>query len=113
MRTVEKAAALIALALICVRLSAQSPTTAIVGATLIDGNGGPAIADAVVVMSGARIVAAGPRRSVTIPAGATEVDAKGRWMVPGFIDTNVHLSLYGGQNERYETLVRYQPRQEE
>ena len=26
------------------------------------------------------------------------------------IDTNVHLSLYGGQNDRYETMVRYQPR---
>ena len=29
------------------------------------------------------------------------------------IDTNVHLSLYGGQNDRYESLVRYQPRQQE
>ena len=29
------------------------------------------------------------------------------------IDTNVHLSLYGGQNDRYESLVRYQPRQDE
>ena len=33
--------------------------------------------------------------------------------MPGLIDTNVHLSLYGGQNDRYESLVRYQPRQEE
>ena len=29
------------------------------------------------------------------------------------IDTNVHLSLYGGQNDRYETMVRYQPRQDD
>ena len=85
--------------------------TAIVGGTLIDGNGGPPIADAVVLLSGSRIVSAGPRRSVPIPAGATEIDARGRWIVPGFIDTNVHLSLYGGQNDRYESLVRYQPRQ--
>jgi Xaa-Pro dipeptidase len=33
--------------------------------------------------------------------------------VLGFIDTNVHLSLYGGQNDRFESLVRYQPRQDE
>jgi len=99
-------------AVICLRLSAQTaPATAIVGATLVDGTGGAAIADAVVVLSGSRIVAAGPRRGVPIPAGATEVDARGRWIVPGFIDTNVHLSLYGGQNDRYESLVRYQPRQ--
>jgi hypothetical protein len=35
---------------------------AIVGATLIDGNGGPAIADAAVVISGPRVVAPGCRR---------------------------------------------------
>ncbi len=92
-------------------LGAQTPQiTVIVGATVIDGNGGAPIRDAVVVVSGARITAIGPRASVTIPAGANRIDATGQWIVPGFIDTNVHLSLYGGQNERYETLVRYQPR---
>src|SRR4051794_2107825 len=99
MQKLKSGAALAALALICVRLSAQAPaaTTAIVGATVIDGNGGPPIADAVVLLSGARITAVGARRSIQIPAGATEIDARGRWNVPGFIDTNVHLSLYGGQ----------------
>jgi imidazolonepropionase-like amidohydrolase len=96
-------------------LSAQSPPprTAIVGATLIDGNGGAPITDAVVLVEGARIAAVGPRGAVTIPAGTTQIDAIGRWIVPGFVDTNVHLSLYGGQNDRYESLVRYQPRQDE
>jgi hypothetical protein len=43
---------LAALALACLRLSAQTPTTAtaLVGATVIDGNGGPPIADAVVLL---------------------------------------------------------------
>ncbi len=91
-------------------LAAQAPVTAIVGATVIDGNGGTPIRDAAIVISGARITAIGPRASVAIPAGATRIDAAGQWVVPGFIDTNVHLSLYGGQNERYETMVRYQPR---
>ncbi len=84
---------------------------AIVGGTVIDGNGGPPVADAVVVINGSRIAAVGPRSGVTIPPGANQVDARGRWILPGLIDTNVHLSLYGGQNERYETLVRYQSRQ--
>ena len=92
---------------------AQESTTAIVGATLVDGTGGAPIASAVVLISGSRIAAAGPSGAVTIPAGATRIDARGRWIVPGFIDTNVHLSLYGGQNERYETLVRYQSRQDD
>jgi imidazolonepropionase-like amidohydrolase len=91
----------------------QSPAarTAIVGATLVDGNGGPPIADAVILIEGARVTAVGPRRAVTIPADTHQIDAHGQWIVPGLIDTNVHLSLYGGQNDRYETLVRYQPRE--
>src|SRR5262249_14034592 len=62
---------------------------------------------------GDRIAAVGPRSAVTIPADANRIDARGRWIVPGFIDTNVHLSLYGGQNDRYETLAKYQPRQDD
>jgi imidazolonepropionase-like amidohydrolase len=90
-----------------------APVVALTGATIIDGNGGRPIADGVLVFSGSRIAAIGPRASVQVPSGAAIVDARGRWIVPGFIDTNVHLSLYGGQNDRYETMVRYQPREPE
>jgi hypothetical protein len=92
-------------------VAAQSPRVAIVGATLIDGNGGPPVADAVVVIDGSRIAAAGPRAAVTVPAGARIVDGAGQFVVPGFVDTNVHLSPYGGSGERYESLVRYAPRE--
>ena len=91
--------------------TAQSSLTAITGGTLIDGSGGPPVPDAVVVVEGGRIRAAGPRAAVPVPAGAAVIDAAGRFVVPGFIDTNVHLSLYGGVNDRYETLVRYHGRQ--
>src|SRR5262249_62147934 len=57
--------------------------------------------------------AVGPWASVQIPDGATVIDAKGGYVFPGFIDTNVHLSLYGGLRDRYETLVRYHSRQSE
>jgi len=91
--------------------AAQAQDIAIVGATLIDGNGGPALADSVIVVSGTRISAIGPRAAVRIPAGATVIDAARRFVVPGFIDTNVHLSLYGGTRDRYETLAKYHSRQ--
>src|SRR3954464_3541636 len=83
-------------------LSAQSPPArvAIVGATLVDGNGGARLGDAVLVVEGARIAQVGPRGAVTVPAGAEQVDARGRWIVPGFIDTNVHLPLYGRPQPR-------------
>ena len=85
---------------------------ALVGATLIDGNGGAPLRDSVVVVTGRRITKIGPRASVPLPSGATLIDASGKFLLPGFVDTNVHLSLYGGNTpERYETLVRYNPRQ--
>jgi imidazolonepropionase-like amidohydrolase len=92
-------------------IGAQPSTLAIVGATVVDGTGGSPIADGVVVASGSRITAVGPRGRVTVPSGAQVIDGKGKFVVPGLIDTNVHLSLYGGMNDRYETLVRYFDRQ--
>jgi imidazolonepropionase-like amidohydrolase len=87
---------------------------AITGGTVIDGNGGPPLADAVVVIRDGRIAEIGPRSSTSVPPGARVVEASGKFLTPGFIDTNVHLSLYGGHTgERYETLVRYHHRQEE
>ena len=87
--------------------SQQPAVVAITGATLIDGNGGAPISDAVVVVSGDRIAAAGPRATTIVAAGATIIDARGKFLMPGLVDTNVHLSLYGGTGERYETLARY------
>src|SRR5262245_64392977 len=81
--------------------SSQAATLAIVGCTVIDGNGGPPLHDAVVVVRGSRISAVGPRASVRVPDSATVIDAKGGYALPGFIDTNVHLSLYGGVKDRY------------
>ncbi len=93
---------------------AQDSPIAIVGGTLIDGTGGAPIPDAVILISGKRITSVGPADAVSIPRDATVVDASGKYVTPGFIDTNVHLSLYGGNtNERYETLVRYENRQRE
>ncbi len=107
-----------AFAVLCICLGlgarAQQPAVvAITGGTIIDGNGGAPVSDGVVVVSGNRITAAGPRSSVSVPAGATAIDARGKFIVPGLIDTNVHLSLYGGIGERYETIAKYHPRQRE
>ena len=98
------------------RVAGQTPdaTVAIVGATIIDGNGGPPMPDATIVVVGKRIRAVGPKASVTVPPGAQVVDGSGKFVTPGFVDGNVHLSHYGAASqERYETMVRYQHRQPE
>ena len=88
--------------------AAQDPvsTLAIVGGTIIDGNGGPPIVNGTVVIEGNRITSVGPGASVEVPEGARVIDGAGKFVTPGFIDSNVHLSLYSG----HETLVRYEDR---
>lgn len=94
-------------------LGAQSSVTVISGGTVIDGNGGPPLPDAVLVVTDGTITAIGTRAAVAVPPRARVIDATGRFITPGLIDTNVHLSLYGGVGERYETLAKYHPRQEQ
>ena len=68
---------------------------AITGGTLIDGYGGPPVRDAVIVVDGERIVAAGARGQVVIPAGAQIISADGMSVLPGLWDMHVHLMLSG------------------
>jgi imidazolonepropionase-like amidohydrolase len=63
---------------------------AITGATLIDATGAAPVADSVVVIDGARIVAAGPRAAVKIPKGATIIDGRGKTLLPGLWDMHAH-----------------------
>ena len=68
----------------------QTGLLALTGATLIDGTGRPAIANATIVLNDGRIVAAGPGTSMIIPNGATRVDVTGTYIVPGLWDMHAH-----------------------
>ena len=65
---------------------------ALVGATLIDGSGGPAVPDAVVVVRGGRVEWVGLRSGFELPKKTREVDVSGQWIIPGLIDAHVHLA---------------------
>ncbi|HZW90194.1 MAG TPA: amidohydrolase family protein, partial [Myxococcaceae bacterium] len=71
------------------------PPLAIVGATVVDP-GGATTPDATVLVVGNRIEAVGPRGRVKVPAGATRLDAKGAFVIPGLIDAHVHFFQSGG-----------------
>ena len=58
--------AALAVASVMPRVGAQSSSMAITGATLIDGSGGPAVPDAVIVVTDGRIAVSGPRASVRV-----------------------------------------------
>jgi imidazolonepropionase-like amidohydrolase len=63
---------------------------AIVNGRLIDGSGAKPVKNAVVLIRGERIVFAGPRRKVAIPRNARRLDAHGKTILPGFINTHAH-----------------------
>ena len=64
--------------------------TVFAGGQLIDGTGGPAIADGCVMVTDAVITFAGSRGDVSFPAGARVVDTTGMTIMPGLIDAHVH-----------------------
>lgn len=74
-------------------------TLAFVGGTLIDGLGGPPVVDAVIVVEGNRITAAGSKQQVTIPDGAQRIDVSGSCVLPGLLDSHFHISAGG---DRYD-----------
>jgi len=61
------------------------------GGTLIDGTGRPAVTDVVVVVRGARIECVGQAGDCPTDGDVRVIDARGRFLVPGLIDTHVHL----------------------
>ncbi len=80
------------------------PPRALVGGTLLDGSGGPPVPDAVVVLRDGKVECAGPRAACPVPAGVEATDVAGHWIVPGLIDTHVHLSQTGWADGRPDAL---------
>lgn len=70
---------------------AQAPVTAFVGATLIDGTGAAPVENGVVVVRDGRIAAVGRSSAVVVPQGATQVDLRGKTLLPGFVNAHGHV----------------------
>lgn len=68
---------------------------ALVGGRLIDGNGGPPIANSVILVDGARITAVGTTASLAVPPGAETISTEGMDVLPGLWDMHVHLMIDG------------------
>ena len=91
---------------------AQTPTTqtTVLRAARMITMASPAVVrDAVIVVSGEKVVAAGAASSVTIPAGARVIDLGDVTLLPGFIDTHTHIvgRSYGDPEKDFETVKEY------
>jgi imidazolonepropionase-like amidohydrolase len=79
---------------LCLLLACRSREpdgVALLGATLIDGSGGPPLAASAVVVRRGHIESVGSRSGFQLPERTTEVDLTGRWIIPGLVDGHVHL----------------------
>src|SRR3954454_20797741 len=82
---------------------APDPTVAIVRATLWDGTGRGPVTNAVTLIRGDRILCAGSAGECPVPRRARLIDANGQWLIPGLIDSHVHL-LFLNQGSAGEEL---------
>ncbi len=67
---------------------------AIVGARIETASDRGAIPDGVLLVRDGKIAAVGTRAEVPVPAGTPVVDAAGRTLLPGIIDTHSHMGVY-------------------
>jgi imidazolonepropionase-like amidohydrolase len=70
----------------------QPDGIALLGATLIDGSGGPPLRDAALVVRRGHVESISTRAGFELPKKTTELDLTGRWIIPGLIDAHTHIS---------------------
>jgi len=84
--------------LACLGLFAQDTPLAFKGAHLIP-IAGDEIPDGLLVVHQGKIIYVGPDKKREIPRGATVVDAKGKVIMPGLVDTHSHLGGVSGGDQ--------------
>ena len=75
--------------------SAQSRPLALVGGRLIDGFGGPPLANSVILIEGERITADRQVGTLAVPADAEMISTEGMTVLPGLWECHVHTMLFG------------------
>ncbi len=71
---------------------------ALADVTLIDGNGGVPVKDMTIVVKNGVIEKIGDGRSLGLEADLQKIDVKGLYVIPGLIDTHVHLMGISSDN---------------
>ena len=68
----------------------QDRALVIRGGTIITGTGASPIANGRLVVEGDRLRCVGANTECPSPAGASDIDATGFWIVPGLVDAHIH-----------------------
>ncbi|HEY7698665.1 MAG TPA: hypothetical protein VIE88_09635, partial [Vicinamibacteria bacterium] len=90
-------------------LSAQE-TIVLKASRMIDPRRDAPIENAVVVVRGDRIEAAGAASAVAVPAGARTIELPGYTLLPGLMDCHVHITMMpgdGGDTQKLKETVAH------
>jgi imidazolonepropionase-like amidohydrolase len=95
-----------------VAASGDGPTM-IVGATLIDGTGGPPIENSVIHVQDGQIRSIASGNFTASGESVAVIDARGKYIVPGIVDAHTHIDSVGGvalTPKQVEIVRDYYPR---
>jgi imidazolonepropionase-like amidohydrolase len=79
-------------------VGAAEKVTVIIGATVLhpELEGAAVVApDSTILIEGNRITVVGPTAHTRVPRGVAVIDAHGKWVIPGLIDSHVHFFQSG------------------
>ena len=88
----------------------DSKYSLIYNGTLIDGNGGEPLLNAAILIKNNKIIEVGTEDSIFLPdEEIKKIDVEGMFILPGFIDTHVHVMSNGFKDEDtiYDPLSLY------
>ena len=87
----------VALLALAVSRDARAASLLLRGATLIDGTGKPPVSNANVLIEGNHITRVWSGDTGNLPAGTATLDLRGKYVIPGLIDSHVHYRPYMGE----------------
>ena len=85
----------LALALSIFALTARAEKIALVNGTIINPDKSQIVQNATIIIDGDKIAAAGDAKTISTPKDARLIDCKGKFILPGYIDTHVHFFQSG------------------
>jgi imidazolonepropionase-like amidohydrolase len=102
-RRMRKAASSVAIMTVALmgHSAARAETVVLKNFTLIDGTGRAPVANQSLVMTDGRISWVGPTNRLRAPKSATSQDLRGKYVMPGLIDSHVHLGLVDGIDQNF------------
>lgn len=77
----------------------QQPAIAFVNVNVVPFDRERVLADQTVIVRDGRIAEIGPAAKTKVPAGALQIDGRGKYLMPGLADMHVHLSPGAGQQD--------------